>query len=143
MTVTVDVTDTASRLRRAVTRLHRRLRQGALGGISPAQASALASVERLGRPSLGDLAAAEQVQPPSITRVVRDLAELGMLERLSDPADRRCVRVRLTARGRRELAAIRQRKNEFLTTTLAGLPPDQRDRAVELVAFLETLVDHA
>ena len=141
MTGTIDTTDTAARLRRAVTHLHRRLRQNSLGGTSPAQASALSTVERLSRPSLGELAAAEQVQPPTITRVVRDLVALGMLDRLGDPDDRRCVRVTLTARGRRELATIRPRKNESLERTLAALSPAERSRAGRLVDLLETIVE--
>ena len=58
----------AARLRVAVTRLNRRLRQQSLAGLSPAQASALGSINRLGTPTLGELAVAEQVQPPTMTR---------------------------------------------------------------------------
>ena len=60
----------ASRLRLAVTRLHRRLRQQSSGDLTPSQASALASIDRLGSPTLGELAARESVQPPSLTRIV-------------------------------------------------------------------------
>ena len=60
----------AGRLRLAIDRLHRRLRQESLAGLSPAQASALGAVKRLGRPTLGELAAVEQVQPPTMTRLV-------------------------------------------------------------------------
>ena len=66
--------EVAGRLRIAVNRLQRRLRQQSLEGLSPAQASALGTVNRLGRPSLGELASIEQVQPPSMTRIVANLA---------------------------------------------------------------------
>ena len=135
-TLTID--DTAVRLRRAVTRLHRKLRQSALAGVTPTQASMLGSIDRMGQPSLGDLAAAEQVQPPSVTRLVRDLETAGLLERVRDENDGRCTRVRLTARGRREVERIRRRKDEFLERAL-GLV--DRDQARELVSLLETLVE--
>ncbi len=134
--VTLD--DTAVRLRRAVTRLHRKLRQSALAGVSPAQASLLGTIDRMGRPSLGDLAAAEQVQPPTVTRLVRDLEGAGLLEKVRDARDGRCTRVVLTTRGRREVERIRRRKDEFLERALAHV---DRSRADELVALLEALVE--
>ncbi len=134
--VTLD--DTAVRLRRAVTRLHRKLRQSALAGVSPAQASLLGTIDRMGRPSLGDLAAAEQVQPPTVTRLVRDLEGAGLLERVRDAHDGRCTRVVLTTRGRREVERIRRRKDEFLERALAHV---DRRRADELVALLEAVVE--
>ena len=135
--------ETATRLRYAITRLSRRLRQSSLGGVSPAQASMLAVVSRLKRPSLGDLAAAEQVSPPSVTRLVRDMERLGLIERVTDDLDRRCTRVTITAQGRRELAAIRRRKDEFLERALAALPVAERRRAGELAELLETILDQA
>ena len=135
--------ETATRLRYAITRLSRRLRQSSLGGVSPAQASMLAVVSRLKRPSLGDLAAAEQVSPPSVTRLVRDMERLGLIARVADDLDRRCTRVTITAQGRRELAAIRRRKDEFLERALAALPAADRRRASELAELLETILDQA
>ena len=135
--------ETATRLRYAVTRLSRRLRQSSLGGVSPAQASMLAVVSRLKRPSLGDLAAAEQVSPPSVTRLVRDMERLGLIARVVDDLDRRCTRVTITVRGRRELAAIHRRKDEFLERALAALPAAERRRAGELAELLETILDQA
>ncbi|HEV2427508.1 MAG TPA: MarR family transcriptional regulator [Acidimicrobiales bacterium] len=133
--------ETAARLRRAVTRLHRRLRASALGGVSPAQASLLASVERLESPSLGELALAEQVTPPTVTKAVQSLEEAGLLTCSPDPDDRRSTRVRLTPNGRREVATIRRRKTEFLEGALRQLSPADRKRARDAVDFLETLVE--
>ena len=89
----------ASRLRLAVTRLHRRLRQQTAGGLTQSQASALASIAKLGSPTLGALAASESVQPPSMTRVVGALEELGYVSRVIDPTDRRVARVTIRPRG--------------------------------------------
>src|SRR5580658_519535 len=112
------ITDTATRLRRSITRLNRRLRQSALGGVSPAQASMLSSIERAGRPTLGELATIELVQPPSVSRIVRALSDAGLVALVTDDEDRRMTRAVLTAAGRRELDAIRQRKTEFLVAKL-------------------------
>jgi len=133
--------ETAARLRRAITRLNRKLRYSALGGVTPAQASMLASIDKLESPSLGDLAEAEQIQPPSVTRLVKDLMKAGLLSSASDPIDRRSTRVRLTAQGRRDLNAIRQRKTEFLERKLLALSPHDQRRAAELVSFLEVLLE--
>lgn len=130
----------ASRLRLSINRLHRRLRQESLAGLSPAQASALGAVNRLGSPTLGELAALEQVQPPSMTRIVASLAEAGMVTRITDAVDRRSARVSITPAGKRSLERIRTLKNAFLTRRLAELTPDQRAGATELVELLEHLL---
>jgi DNA-binding MarR family transcriptional regulator len=130
----------ASRLRLNVNRLHRRLRQESLAGLSPAQASALGAVNRLGSPTLGELAAIEQVQPPTMTRIVASLQESGMVTRVTDAADRRSARVRITPAGKRSLERIRTLKNAFLTRRLADLSPGEQERATELVALLEHLL---
>jgi DNA-binding MarR family transcriptional regulator len=132
--------EVAGRLRRAVNRLQRRLRQESLGGLSPAQASALGSVSRLGDPTLGELAAVEQVQPPSMTRIVANLAEAGMVTREVDPDDRRSVRVRVTSEGELALKQMRTVKNAFLLRRLGELGPEEQRRATDLVALLEHLL---
>jgi DNA-binding MarR family transcriptional regulator len=132
--------EVATRLRIAVNRLQRRLRQQSLEGLSPAQASALGTVNRLGRPTLGELAAIEQVQPPSMTRIVANLADAGMVARESDPADRRSVRVRITPAGGRALERIRTAKNAFLLRRLGDLSADEQRQAEDLVGLLEHLL---
>ena len=140
MEMTSSTTETAARLRRAITRLNRRLRYSALGGVSPAQASMLASIDSLTNPSLGDLAIAEQIQPPSVTRLVRTMQEARLITCVRDPDDRRSTRVSLTPLGRRELEGIRRRKTEFLERTLLSLSMHDQQKADELVEFLEMLL---
>ncbi len=130
----------ATRLRVAVTRLNRKLRQQALAGLSPAQASALGTVNRLANPTLGELAAAEQVQPPTVTRLVTSLENAGLVARETDGLDRRVVRVRITGEGRRNLQRIRTLKNAYLTRRLAALDPAEKELAETLTALLEHLV---
>ena len=133
--------EVAGRLRIAVNRLQRRLRQESLGGLSPAQASALGSVNRHGSPTLGELAAIEQVQPPTMTRIVASLTEAGMVTRVADATDRRSARVRITPSGERALERMRTRKTAFLLRRLAELGPDEQRHATELVALLEHLLE--
>ena len=132
-----SLAETAQRLRTAVTRLNRRLRSSSLGGVSPAQASALAMIDRLGSPSLGELAAAEQVQPPTITRLVASLERDGLVQRRVDGEDRRCLRVTLTASGRRELSSIRVKKAAFIEQRLARLEDGELDAVVRVIGILE------
>jgi DNA-binding MarR family transcriptional regulator len=142
-TGSVQLTDeeVAGRLRIAINRLQRRLRQESLGGLSPAQASALGSVSRHGSPTLGELAATEQVQPPTMTRIVAGLAEAGMVTREADANDRRSARVRITPSGLRALERMRTRKNAFLLRRLGELGPDEQRHTTELVALLEHLLE--
>jgi DNA-binding MarR family transcriptional regulator len=130
----------ATRLRVAVTRLNRRLRQQSLAGLSPAQASALGTVNRSDGLTLGELAAAEQVQPPPATRLVTSLETAGLVSRETDGTDRRVVRLRITTEGRRTLQRIRVLKNAYLTRRLAALDPAEQELAETLTSLLEHLV---
>ena len=111
----------ATRLRVAVTRLNRKLRQQSLAGLSPAQASALGTVNRLNSLTLGELATAEQVQPPTVTRLVGTLENAGLVTRETDEVDRRVTRVRITAEGRRTLQTD-QVAQERLSQPSTGRP---------------------
>ncbi len=90
---------------------------------------------------MGDLAIAEQIQPPSVTKLVRDMEVAGLISTSRDSKDRRATRVRMTPAGRRELERIRQRKTEFLELRLASLSARDQTRAEELVTFLEALLE--
>ena len=130
----------AGRLRVAVVRLNRKLRQQAMAGLSPAQASALGTVNRLTNPTLGELAAAEQVQPPTVTRLIASLETAGLVARETDGGDRRVVRVKITAEGRRNLQRIRSLKNAYLNRRLAALDPAEQQLAESMTSLLEHLV---
>src|SRR5258706_15790939 len=96
-TVPAVATD-VSRLRMALARLARRLREEAMAvdDVTPSQISAMSSLLDLGAATLGELAAAERIQPPSMTRIVARLEEAGFVSRVTDPTDRRFVRGSLT-----------------------------------------------
>jgi DNA-binding MarR family transcriptional regulator len=133
--------ETASRLRLAVTRLHRRLRQQGSTGLTQSQSSALASIEKLGSPTLGELAARESVQPPSVTRIVSGLEDLGYVTRVVDSTDRRVARVTVSPVGHQILQQSRSIKNAFLAQQLHGLTAEERQALGSLTVLLERLVE--
>src|SRR5438034_5565622 len=133
----------AGRLRLAVTRLNRRLRQQADSGLSPSAMSALAAIERRGSPSLGELAAHEGVRPPSITATVAALEARGLVARAPDAADRRVSRVTAPARGRLRLERARTRKTAYLAARLARLSEDELEVLDRAAGVLGRLLEDA
>lgn len=129
-----DTAELAARLRLAVTRLARRLRQEAEAGITPSMLSALSSAEHQGPVTMRDLCAVEQVQPPTMTRVVAALVAAGLVLREADAEDGRVAWVKVTPEGRRLLERSRRRKEAFLARAIRAL--DAGD-----VATLEAAAD--
>lgn len=118
----------ADRLHSAAIHLLRSARrEDPASGLSPARLSALSVVVYGGPLALGELAAAEQVRPPTMTRLVSALEEAGLVAREPDPADGRVTRVRATGEGRRLLDEGRRRRVAYLAERLAGLPPRDLD----------------
>jgi DNA-binding MarR family transcriptional regulator len=139
-TVTVDQ-ELAARLRLVVMRLARRLRQQSEGDATASQLSALGSVLKLGPVTLGELAAVEQVRPPSMTRIVAALEEAGLVEREVDPRDRRVARVRASQKGQRFAERARARGHVYLSQRLAALGADELADLERAVAILDRLTD--
>ncbi|HET6950524.1 MAG TPA: MarR family transcriptional regulator [Acidimicrobiales bacterium] len=131
-----DVGAMAARLRVSATRLARRLRRQGDTGLSPSQLSALTAIECHQPVTLGSLADLEQVAPPTITKVVAKLEEQGLVERRPDAGDRRVTHVAPSPAGTALLAEVRQRKDMWLATRLAGLDHEQR---VRLAAALDVI----
>ena len=122
-------TDLADRLHSAAIHLLRRLRrEDDASGLPAPQLSALSVIVFGGPITLGDLARAEQVRPPTISKLIVQLEAQGLVERAIDPADRRVVRVRATARGTKVLHEGRQRRVAALVASLDSL--SLRDRAL-------------
>jgi DNA-binding MarR family transcriptional regulator len=141
-----EVGELASQLRLAVARLNRRIRQqGASAGeeLTASTQAALASIERLGPITLGELAAVEQVQPPSMTRIVARLEEWGYATRVVDPADRRVARAVITDAGRELLARSRTRKDAFLARRISELGDADRALLARALPLLERMQDDA
>ncbi|WP_345711047.1 MarR family transcriptional regulator [Kineococcus glutinatus] len=127
----------AAELRTALMRSTRRLRaMKSDDDLSDAQFSVLALLDRCGPRTPGELAEAEHVQPPSMTRTVASLVERGLAERGDHPGDRRQVLVRLTPAGRTTVEETRRRRDAWLARQLAGLTPAEREvlaRATEIL----------
>jgi DNA-binding MarR family transcriptional regulator len=117
-----ELHDIAIRLHGASIRLLRMLRTGdGAGGISAPRLSALSSLVAGGPASLADLAEAEQVRPPTMSRIVETLVEAGLATRAPAPGDRRSVRIAATAKGERLMIDGRDRRIKLLTARLAKL----------------------
>lgn len=124
----------ADRLHSLAIHLLRRLRtQDLASGLTGPRLSALSVIVFGGPVTLGDLAAAEQVRPPTMTHIVRALERQRLVRRDSDPADRRVVRLHATPRGRTLLVEGRRRRVRRLAQRLVELPP-QELRALEVGA---------
>jgi len=136
----IDTAALAARLRLGVTRLARKLRREAEAGITPSMLSALSSAERRGPLTMRDLCSAEQVQPPTMTRIVAALVEAGLVVRESDPVDGRVAWVRVTPQGRRLLARSRRRKEAYLAKALGALDPHELEHLETATGVLERLI---
>jgi DNA-binding MarR family transcriptional regulator len=139
-TTPVDV-ELAARLRLAITRTARRLRQEASEGFSPSQVATLATLERHGPLSPSELADREQVKRPTATKVIARLAEAGLLERTRDPDDGRAALVSLTAEGKALLRRVRARKTAYLARRLHELDADDTAALARAADVLEQLLE--
>lgn len=130
----------AARLHSAAIRLLRMVRrEDDASGLSAPRLSALSVVVFAGPLSLAELAAAEQVRAPTMTRIVEALVQTGLLTREPDPRDRRMVRISATETGRALLFEGRRRRVRALSERLAGLAESERralERGVELIERL-------
>lgn len=136
----LDTTELASRLRLGVTRLARKLRQEAEPGITPSLLVTLSSIDRSGAMTIGELCAAEQVQPPTMTRLVAALVEAGLVTREADPSDRRVAWVRATPEGTKLLQRSRKRKEEYLARQIRHLDPRELAILDEAATILDRIV---
>lgn len=125
----------ATDLRVGVTRLMRRLRRESGTSVSPTLLAALATVERHGPITAGELGRHEQVTKATIARTINVLEEAGLVERLPDPLDGRVVLLRPTAAGRATLARWRRRADAFVAERLGTLSTRDR-RVLERAAVL-------
>lgn len=132
--------DLAHRLHAVAIRLLRRARRddGAMG-LPPGQASALSVLVFGGPKTLSELAAIEQVQPPTMTRMIDALEKARLIRREQDAADRRKFRIAATPAGVRLMHQGRERRVLILTQSLAGLDREQRAVVERALAILEQL----
>jgi DNA-binding MarR family transcriptional regulator len=138
---TISDTDLAARLRLAIARTARRLRQEAGEELSPSQTAALATIDRHGPLTPSELAARERIQRPTVTRIIARLEERGLVLRTRDPQDGRSSLVGLAPAGRELLARGRTRKDAYLARRLHELEAEERAALERAAAILERLLE--
>ncbi len=134
----------ADRLYSAAIHLLRGVRkQDVATGLGPAQLSALSVVVFAGPLTLGELAAAEQLKAPTMTRIVAGLEQKGLATRRIDSEDRRVVHLRATAKGARVLHQARRRRIRSLAARLRSLDARQLAALNRAAYLLERLFHRA
>jgi DNA-binding MarR family transcriptional regulator len=131
----------ASAMRISVMRLSRRLRneRDASDDLTANQLAVLGTLFRDGPSTIGDLAAAEKVQPPSMTRTVSCLADKQLIDRDPHPTDKRVVVVSLNDAGKAVILESRRRKEAWLNHRLKELTPAERQVLRDAAPILERL----
>jgi DNA-binding MarR family transcriptional regulator len=123
----------------AIHLLRHAARQDTLSGQGPARLSALSVLVFAGPKTLGELAAAERVKPPTMSRVVAGLKRSGLVRIQSDEHDQRRVRISVTAKGEHLLQEARKRRIQALAEIFGSLQPDQ----LEIASKAAEIIEHA
>ena len=142
----VSTAQLAVLLRDAVTRVNRRMRQTRpVGDLTHSQISALQSLDLGGALTPRELAEAERVQPPTLTRIVSRLEELGLVARTPHPSDGRQVILALSPAGRELLEGYRRTRDEWLARRLSELSAEERDTVAKAAEILSRIArkDHS
>jgi DNA-binding MarR family transcriptional regulator len=144
----IDVTDADARLANdlslAVVRLARQLRfRRPDSPVSLSQLSALATLAKDGPMTPGALAVKERVRPPSMTRVIASLAELGFVDRCAHPDDGRQVLVSVSPSGADLIEVERRASREWLQMRLAELEPAQRNTLLDAADLMLAIVNES
>ncbi len=134
------VLEAADRLHSAAIHLLRRLRiRDQESGVGPAQLSALSVLVFAGPKSLAELAAAEQVKPPTMSRIVAGLARAKLVRTTTDPQDRRAIVIQATQKGIHIMQEGRRRRVEALAAAIRELPEKEIIRLHEAAQVMEAL----
>jgi DNA-binding MarR family transcriptional regulator len=138
MTALIDGSDPTTRLRAVIGRLSRRLRPTAAGsGLTPSQTSVLFTVVRLGPLGLSEISEIEGINPTMLSRIAAQLCESGLINRESDPQDKRAALVRATPAGQ----GVRKRTQQERKEHMAKLTEEQRELLWSALPVLETLAE--
>lgn len=134
----METFEIADKLHSAAIHLLRRLRaEDDASGLSATRLSALSVVVFAGPVALSDLAAAEQVRLPTISRLIKDLEREGLVRRVKTKDDARVQRVEATSKGRKLLMEGRRRRVARLAADLAALSPAERRLLGEAAVLME------
>lgn len=135
------LTESAARLRLAIVRTARRMRQEAGSDLGPTTLAALGTIERHGPLTPSELADHEQIKRPTATRILHLLEEAELVERTPDPEDGRSALISVTARGREQLRRLRGRKNAYLARRMRGLERAEVEALERAAEILEGMLE--
>jgi DNA-binding MarR family transcriptional regulator len=136
------IAELASLLRPALLRLTRIVRNQRVDmSVTLTQLSAMATLQKRGAMSAGELANHERVQPPSMTKVLANLEERGLVRRAVHPTDRRQAIIAITDAGTALLDSERRSRDAWLTRRLATLTPDERALMQQVIPILDKLAE--
>ncbi len=136
-----DTTELAGRLRLAIVRTARRMRQEAGTALTPSQAAALATVERCGPLTPSELADIERIKRPTATKVIAKLEAAELVARTPDPDDGRATLVSPTRAGSDLLRRMRSRKNAYLARRMRDLDADDLAALKRAADVLERMLE--
>ena len=132
----------AALLRPSLLRLTRLIRNQRVDmSVTLTQISAMATLYKRGPMSAGELAACEKVQPPSMTKVLANLEERGLVRREQHPSDKRQAIISVTDAGHELLLSETRSRDAWLTQRLAQLTPDERALLRDVVPVLDKLAE--
>lgn len=137
-----DALDVAEKLHKAAIRLLRAVRVAdAETGVSPPKLSALSVLVFGGPTSLSALARAEQVTPPTMSKLVADLEAQGLVAKRADKTDKRGIRIEATTKGRALMEEGRRRRLAVLQARVAKLTRDERAQLHDAAALMLRLAE--
>ena len=133
--------ETAAKLRLAIVRTARRMRQEAGTDLSPTLTAALATIERHGPITPSELAAVERIKRPTATRIAAALEADELIVRAPDPSDGRGSLLSISPRGRDLVRRLRKRKNAYLSRRLRELSEDDVEALERAAEVLERMLE--
>jgi DNA-binding MarR family transcriptional regulator len=137
---TRTIPDLAALLRPSLLRLTRLIRNQRVDmTVTLTQLSAMATLANAGPMSAGELASRERVQPPSMTKVLANLEERGLVRRAVHPSDKRQAIIEITDAGLELLESERRTRDAWLSRRLAELTPEERALLRNVVPILDKL----
>jgi DNA-binding MarR family transcriptional regulator len=137
----ISTTELAHRLRPAVARMARRMRQEAGGELSASQSAALTTIDCHGPLTPSEVASRERIQRPTATRILARLEEAGLIARTPDPADRRSSLVATTPAGAALLVERRARRDAWMAARLDTLSPEDLATLDRAAGILERMLE--
>jgi DNA-binding MarR family transcriptional regulator len=132
---------TADRLRVAVGRLARKLRQQSLGGLTPSQASVLSTLDRHGPMAMSQMADQESITKPSATGIVGRLVAKGLVSRSPDVGDKRSFIVEISPTGRELIDQRRRERTAYLARRIDSLGEEDHQALERAIELFENMIE--